>query len=147
MHLPRLHARQALIVLQAEGRFVPLREPRPVQVQHVERGEHLHRVVMPVVNNHGINDRRKERGWRIRGWVIKIKNSGRRFTGITLMIVSWGENSFFVYFLRLEKFWKIFDSEKFIFINFLIPIGFLMICVLQIFFLSNSNFPLRILIG
>lgn len=88
MHLPRLHARQALIVLQAEGRFVPLREPRPVQVQHVERGEHLHRVVMPVVNNHGINDRGKERGWRIRGWVIKIKNFGRRrFTGITLMIV------------------------------------------------------------
>lgn len=88
MHLPRLHARQALIVLQAEGRFVPLREPRPVQVQHVERGEHLHRVVMPVVNNHGINDRGKERGWRIRGWVIKIKNSGRRkFIGITLMIV------------------------------------------------------------
>ena len=40
---------------------MPLREPRPVQVQHVERGEHLHRVVMPVVNNRGINDRGKER--------------------------------------------------------------------------------------
>lgn len=67
---------------------MPLREPRPVQVQHVERGEHLHRVVMPVVNNHGINDRGKEVGGESEGWVIKIKNSGRRrFTGITLMIV------------------------------------------------------------
>uniref|UniRef100_A0A182JIT0 Uncharacterized protein n=1 Tax=Anopheles atroparvus TaxID=41427 RepID=A0A182JIT0_ANOAO len=46
--VPRLHARQALVVLEAEGGLVALGHPPPARIDHVERREHLHAVVVHV---------------------------------------------------------------------------------------------------
>lgn len=45
--LPGLDTRHTLIILEAEGRFVAFGDFITVRIDHVEGGEHLHRVIMP----------------------------------------------------------------------------------------------------